>query len=178
MMVVRRLAVSYEIMNDVKGITFYYWPEIVGLFLSMILFHGLWILNKCYSEEIHNLTNLAEEMPAMVLIMNAKGFATHLNKKWYGYSGLSQSQSLGFAWHQMIHTEDLATTWDYWQTCLSQACAFEGKMRIKNSSGDFRWHIVRALPMKNESGQVYSWFATMVDIQNYMLDKESLYGRK
>lgn len=178
MMVVRRISVAYEIVSDSPHIEYYYWPEIIGLFLSGALFHGLCVLNKCYSEEIHSLTTLAEEMPAMVLMTDKKGFVTFWSKKWYDYTGLGPSESLGHAWHQAIHTDDLAKVWDYWKMCLDALCPFEAKVRVRNHKGEYRWHVFRALPIRNEVREACAWFGTMADIQDYVLDKETIYGRK
>lgn len=176
MMAIRRISVAYEIMTN-RDIAYYYWPELVGLFLSAGLIHGLWKLNSCFTEEIHNLSALAEEMPAMVSILNNVGYATYLNKKWYEYTGSGKSDSLGYAWHQFVHPDDLAKVWDYWRLCLEQACAYEAKVRVRNKEGKYRWHLARALPLKNERGEVHTWFGTMIDVENYILDKETIYGR-
>lgn len=178
LMCIRRLAVAHEIATDVPHLPYYYWPELLGLALSALLLWGLWELNKCFKEEISHLTSLAEEMPVMVSIMTTAGYATYLNKRWYEYSGGSVESSLGFGWHDYIHPEDLETVWEHWQSCLKYACIFEAKARVKNKEGEYRWHVARAVPIKDEKGNVHTWFGMMTDVHSYVLNKETLYGRQ
>lgn len=177
LMVIRRIGVSYEIISDLPNISFYFWPEAIGLLLSCLLFKGFLELDRCFMEEINNLTSLAEEMPAIVCIHNNDGYMRHFNNKWREYTGLSDKESYGFLWHNVIHKDDFPGFFEYFNMCMASDCLFEAKIRLRNKDGTYRWHFMRSMPIKNKKGNTTVWFAVISDIDDYVLKRNFFYGR-
>ncbi len=70
-----------------------------------------------------------------------------------------------------------------WKSAAETASTFEIEHRLQRASdGAHRWHLVRAVPMKNRAGEVTSWFGTCTEVENQKqaekvtLEKEKLEG--
>lgn len=178
LMVIRRLGVSYEIMTDTHHIEYYAWPEVLGLILSVCLFKGFYELDKCFVHEINHLTSLAEEIPAIVCIHNKDGYFYHFNNKWQEYTGIQKSESRGNQWKALIHPDDLAAFSEYFDMCVKASCLFEAKIRLKGKDGEYRWHFMRSMPVKDKRGRTDVWFTVISDIDDYVLRRKFFYGRE
>jgi PAS domain S-box-containing protein len=52
-----------------------------------------------------------------------------------------------------------------WAESLRTGTAFEIEYRLKRFDGGYRWHLGRALPFRDQNGQIVSWFGTSTDIE-------------
>jgi len=52
---------------------------------------------------------------------------------------------------------------------------FEHEERLRNSqTGEYRWFLVRAMPMRDDAGQIVKWFGTCTDIQEHKRIEQAL----
>ncbi|MCA1991099.1 MAG: PAS domain S-box protein, partial [Coleofasciculus sp. S288] len=116
------------------------------------------------SEERYRV--LAENVPQLVWITRADGFVDYFNQRWFNYTGLKPEQTLGWDWQQVVHPEDLPSTLEQWTTGLTTGNPFEIHYRLKGADGIYRWHIGRALPLRNPNGEIVNWFGTCTDIHD------------
>ncbi len=54
-----------------------------------------------------------------------------------------------------------------WTDAIAQEQDLEGKMRIRSQAGTFRWHLVRAIPIRDTENHVIKWFGTHTDIHDF-----------
>ena len=48
-----------------------------------------------------------------------------------------------------------------------RACGYEAALRFRRASdGEYRWHLARALPVRDASGEIAKWYGTCTDIQD------------
>ena len=60
------------------------------------------------------------------------------------------------------------TTIDRWTHCFSTYTPFEIEVRLKRASDNtYRWHISKAVPIRDEHGKVVRWFGTCTDVEDY-----------
>ena len=52
--------------------------------------------------------------------------------------------------------------------------AFEIEYRLRQFDGEYRWHLGRALPFRDERGQILSWFGTSTNIETQKKAEEAL----
>ena len=107
---------------------------------------------------------LADAVPAMVWVANAVGEVTYLNSRWYDFTGLTEEQSLGYAWTSAVHPEDIDRVAEAWQHSLSAKSAYATEFRFRGADGAFRWIMARALPVCDNEGNVLRWFGNATDI--------------
>lgn len=98
-------------------------------------------------------TLLIDAFPAMVWICNADGNAEFFNRKWYELTGQSPETSIPTGWGDVIHPEDgqqLADSWE--QLRQSDLTEYEFDLRYRMADGSYVWHMVRAVPICDETG--------------------------
>lgn len=115
-----------------------------------------------------------DAMPQMVWTANAQGEFDYINKHWVEYTGLSIKE-IRKGWPSVNHPDDIASTTEIWRNAFASGTSFEIETRIQNAhTKEFRWHLVRALPMKNDRGEITKWLATLTDIHEFKISEERL----
>jgi PAS domain S-box-containing protein len=110
---------------------------------------------------------LLEAMPQMVWTANAAGVLEYANRRWLEYTGLSLQTAGRMGWDQGLHPEDRELTLTAWQSAMESGSEFEIEHRLLRAADQsYRCHLVRAVPMKNPSGEVTNWFGTCTDVES------------
>lgn len=109
--------------------------------------------------------NLANAIPHVLWIARADGRIDFFNQPWFSYTGLTFEESEGSGWTKAVHPEDLSASLDRWNQMLEEPAPFEIQCRLKRADGVYRWHLIRALPEK-DNDKIISWLATATDIDD------------
>lgn len=111
---------------------------------------------------------LAESIPQQVWIARTDGEINYVNQRVFDYFACTHEQILGWRWQEKIHPEDLQQCLDLWQHSLATGKPYEIEFRLQRATdGTYRWHLGRALPLRDRSGQILSWFGTNTDIDDF-----------
>src|SRR6202035_3963546 len=114
-------------------------------------------------------------IPAMTFTALANGSCTFVNKRWTEYTGLSVEQSSGTGWQGAVHAEDLARYSDNWRVSVATGRLFEGEARFRRAAlGDYRWFLVRGVPLRGRHGNIVNWYGTLTDIEDRKRGEEAL----
>jgi PAS domain S-box-containing protein len=108
---------------------------------------------------------LADSMPQIVWTADPDGYVDYYNKQWYQFIGEeNQFGDSSFLIH--IHPDDQVRCIETWYRSVhtGQAYEIEYRFKVKHLPGQYRWFLVRAVPIKNEAGQVIKWYGTCTDI--------------
>ncbi|MGD8922409.1 MAG: PAS domain S-box protein [Candidatus Zixiibacteriota bacterium] len=108
---------------------------------------------------------LANTVPAYLWIGDAEGNITFLNDVWYSNTGRTKEQSLGTAWAEVLHPDDVDRCLKRWQESLSEGKVYEVEVRYRMADGSYRWVLARAEPQLDASGKITNWFGTSIDIE-------------
>lgn len=127
-------------------------------------------LEKASQERYRNLANA---IPHILWIAGPEGRIDFFNQQWFSFTGLTFEQSEGWGWKSAIHPEDLPIYLDRWEKTRKDAASFEIQYRLKRADGAYRWHLVRALPEKEE-GQTVAWLGTSTDVDDQKRSEEAL----
>ena len=110
---------------------------------------------------------LADTVPQIVWTARTDGTLDYYNQRWFDYSGTTLEEMERLTWAFFVHPDDLPNAGKVWQHSLDTGCDYEIEFRIKRASdGSYRWHLVRAFPMRNEIGEVIQWIGTCTDIDD------------
>jgi PAS domain S-box-containing protein len=126
-------------------------------------------------ESEQNWRVLAETVPQLVWIERADGYVEYVNQRYTDYlqAGLEQLQSTG--WIQFLHEDDAQRTLSAWRHACQSGEPYAIEFRLKQGqTGAYRWFLVRAVPVRAESGQVVKWFGTCTDIEEQKRIEEAL----
>ncbi|MBD2499029.1 PAS domain S-box protein [Anabaena azotica] len=113
---------------------------------------------------------LADTMPQMVWITKPDGYHEYFNQRWYDYTGKTLEQTQGEGWQYILHPDDVEPTFAVWQNSLQTGNSYNIEYRLRRGSdGEYRWHLGKALPLKEQNGQIVKWFGSCTDIHDQKL---------
>ncbi|RDI58576.1 PAS domain-containing sensor histidine kinase [Microvirga subterranea] len=107
---------------------------------------------------------LADAMPQMVWAARPDGYHDYYNARWYEFTGMRAGSTDGAEWNGMFHPDDQERAWKLWRHCLATGEPYQIEYRLRHRSGQYRWTLGRALPIRNEAGEIERWFGTCTDI--------------
>ena len=116
------------------------------------------------SNEQH-FRQLADSMPQLVWSTLPDGFCDLHNQRWVEYTGLSLEESRGTGWTVVVHPEDLQVLNEKWMLSLQTAEGYEVESRYRRHDGEYRWFLIRAVPVTAAGGRIVRWFGTSTDIE-------------
>jgi PAS domain S-box-containing protein len=102
-----------------------------------------WRIQQLRRQEKH-LRDVVETIPAMAFSSGPDGSAEFVNRPWLDYSGLPEKANLGSGWQLTIHPDDLDEHLSKWRASLATGAPFENESRQRDSTGEYRWFLVRA----------------------------------
>jgi PAS domain S-box-containing protein len=117
---------------------------------------------------------LAEAIPQIVWSTDADGGMDYFNRRWVESTGMPLEKSIGWGWHEALHPADRPRVTERWREALQSGAPYEIEYRIRSASGDYRWHLVRGLPLHDNRGQIEKWFGTCTDIDDRKRSEEEL----
>ncbi len=113
-------------------------------------------------------------MPQLVWATQKDGYHEFYNKRWYEYTGLNAEDSFGEGWNRVLHPEDKQRAQQVWQYSLRTGKPYEIEYRFRKYDGEYRWFLGRALPFKDEQGNIIKWFGTCTDINDQKMANDLL----
>jgi len=116
----------------------------------------------------------AQAMPHHVWTAPASGQLDWFNERVYEYSGARPGELDGDGWAAIIHPADLDTVARRWEDAIATGTRYEVEFRIRRHDGAFRWHLVRALPMRDAGGEVVRWIGSNTDIEEQKSSAQAL----
>jgi PAS domain S-box-containing protein len=119
------------------------------------------------AEEKHELLAVLESIPQIVWAASPNGKIDYFNQRWQDYTGMNLEQSKAWGWEPALHPDDLQPTLDRWTHAIASGDPFEVEARLKGADSLYRWHISRALPIRDAQGKVIRWFGTCTDIDTF-----------
>lgn len=115
---------------------------------------------------IKELEFLANSVPAVVWSSTPAGKLDYINQRWYEKGAISITQALGNGWAATLHPDDEQRSWKAWKESLSTGKPYKIEFRLKDKQGNYRWWLVQALALKDESGRIIKWYGTNTDIND------------
>lgn len=115
---------------------------------------------------------LADTMPQMVWSTRPDGHHDYYNARWYDFTGMAEGTTDGAGWNGMFHPDDRERAWNLWHHCLATGEPYQIEYRLRHHSGEYRWTLGRALPIRNKAGDIIRWFGTCTDIHETKLVAE------
>jgi PAS domain S-box-containing protein len=115
---------------------------------------------------------LADTMPQMVWSTLPDGYHDYYNARWYEYTGVPVGSTDGTEWNGMFHPDDQDRAWGRWRRSLETGEPYEIEYRLRHRSGDYRWTLGRALPIRDSDGTILRWIGTCTEIHEQKLMME------
>ncbi|WP_162789266.1 MULTISPECIES: hybrid sensor histidine kinase/response regulator [Sphingomonas] len=113
-------------------------------------------------------------IPQMVWSTRPDGFHDFYNDRWYEYTGTPPGSTDGEGWNDMFHPDDQERAWARWRASLASGEPYEIEYRLRHNSGDYRWVLGRALPVRDEEGEIVRWMGTCTDVDDTVRARTAL----
>ena len=107
---------------------------------------------------------LADAMPQIVWTAGPDGKANYYNRRWFEYTGFETGPAQGDEWIRVVHPDDLGPTLERRKATLETGDVFEIEYRFRAADGGYRWHLGRAVPLRDAEGTIDFWVGTATDI--------------
>jgi PAS domain S-box-containing protein len=145
-------------------------PELLQLFAAVGHQIGGFIERRRAEEALRKSEErfryLAETIPSMVWTSSPDGNITYVNQRWLDYCGLTREQNRQHWAELVLHPDDRERCVQTWSEALREGREYEIEVRNRRHDGVYRWFITRAVPLRDASGHIVSWFGNTTDIHD------------
>jgi PAS domain S-box-containing protein len=114
---------------------------------------------------IEQLRLVVETIPAMVWTASPEGCVDYVNDCWLEYIGQSRDEFERRGWEALLHPEDRERSEIHWRATIGAGTQSEIEHRVRRADGEYRWLLARAVPLRDEDGNIVKWYGAVVDIE-------------
>lgn len=111
------------------------------------------------------LREVIDTIPTIAWSALPDGSNNYVNKRFVEYSGLSAEQAAGSGWQAAIHPDDLQQHLSKWMASVATGKLHESEVRFRRADGQYRWHLDRGVPLRDEAGDIVKWYGVVTDIE-------------
>ena len=115
------------------------------------------------SEE--HLRLVIDTIPTMAWSLRPDGVLDFINQRWLDYAGLSLEEAIEDP-RRTIHPEDLSRVRNKWRKDKAAGRPYEDEMRLRRADGEYRWFLIRTVPLRDDQGNIAEWYGTSTDIED------------
>lgn len=109
-------------------------------------------------------------LPQLAWSTTADGWIDFYNQRWYAYTGTTFEQMEGWGWIRVHDPDDIIRVTRIYRRAFATGQAWEDEFRLRRASdGMMRWHLSRAMPVRDASGAIVRRFGTNTDIHDQKL---------
>src|SRR6266567_8589500 len=105
---------------------------------------------------------IIDTIPTMAWTVRPDGAVDFINQRWLNYTGLSLEEELEQP-TRPVHPGDLSGVMEQWRADMAAGEPFEYEMRLRRADGEYRWFLVRTVPLRDEFGNIVKWFGTSTE---------------
>jgi PAS domain S-box-containing protein len=120
------------------------------------------------------LRRVINTIPAHVWSTLPDGSVDFINQRLLESTGLSIAALLGSGWQSIVHPDDRARYIAKWRSALAAGEPVEIEARVLTAQRDYRWLLVRNVPLRDVRGEIVKWYGTGIDIEDRKRAEESL----
>ncbi|MGA8222948.1 MAG: PAS domain-containing protein [Candidatus Acidiferrales bacterium] len=121
-----------------------------------------------------DLRLVLDTTPALIHSARPDGYLDYFNQRWLNYVGLSLENLQGWGWMKVIHPDDLEGTVEKWRASLANGEPFVHEARIRRADGEYRWQLLRKVPLRNMQGNIVKWYGSAIDVADLKQAEEAL----
>lgn len=122
---------------------------------------------------------LANSLPQIIWTSRPDGYVDWYNDWWYKYLGLPR----GTEWDDVdtlpMHPDDVERSRPLWMESMETGKPFNIEQRFRRGSdGQYRWHLTRGVPIRDEQGKILKWIGANTDIHDHKILVQKLEEEK
>ncbi len=110
---------------------------------------------------------LAEAMPQQVWTAHPDGALDYVNQQVTDYCHATSEDLIGAGWLSIVHPDDVAPSVARWTRSIQTGALYEVEFRLHRAHDQtYRWHLGRAVPLRDAAGRIVKWLGTNTDIHD------------
>ncbi len=130
---------------------------------------------QALAESERAFRELADSMPQIVWTARPDGAVDYFNRRWYEFTG----EELGVPSREhrlkVVHPDDRQRAEAAWDNAVRSGTPMQVEYRFREArTGQYRWHLGRAVPVRTERGDILRWFGTATDIHDQKILQNTL----
>jgi PAS domain S-box-containing protein len=118
--------------------------------------------------------SLADSMPQLVWTALPDGTVDYYNQRYHAYLDVRLNEDTPREWAEVLHPDDRESTLKAWTHSIETDEIYQIEHRVQIADGLYRWHLSRAVPARDDSGQITRWYGTTTDIHDLKQAEEQL----
>jgi len=119
--------------------------------------------------------SLADAMPQIVWTARADGQVDYFNRRWYEFTDTKPGPITDQTWLAVVHPADRGEFAAAWRACVASGRPHEHEARFWSARhAGYRWHLDRAIPVRDDAGGITRWYGTSTDIDDHKRAEQSL----
>jgi PAS domain S-box-containing protein len=108
--------------------------------------------------------SMAEALPQLVWGAAADGACDYFSTQWTEYTGIPESELLGWCWLDVLHPDDREPTQQCWKDSVAGGRPYDVEYRVRRRDGVYGWFKTRGVPIRDSGGNIVKWFGSCTDI--------------
>lgn len=125
-------------------------------------------------EEEERFRMLADNMSQLAWTCDLLGNFTWYNQRWYDYTSTTFDEMKDWGWKKVQHPDHVDRVVKRVQYSRETGEIWEDTFPLRSSSGEYRWFLSRAVPIRNQTGQIVRWFGTNTDVTSQREAEDAL----
>jgi PAS domain S-box-containing protein len=130
--------------------------------------------DKALRESELRFRELADNISQFAWTADASGWIYWYNKRWHDYTGTTLKDMEGWDWQKVHHPEHVGRVVERIRRSFETGTPWEDTFPLRGKDGTYRWFLSRALPIRNEAGDIVRWFGTNTDVTEQVEAEEAL----
>ncbi len=115
-------------------------------------------------ESERKVRQFIESVPCHFWSANPDGEPTYINQRLLDYFGMRFEDQKSSDWQAVLHPDDVPETERALYHAFRTGESFQRVHRLRRADGEYRWHRVRAEPLRDHSGNIIQWYGFSIDI--------------
>jgi formate hydrogenlyase transcriptional activator len=111
-------------------------------------------------------------VPDQIVVFAADGTPLYSNQVSLTYFAMTIEElresvtDIRRTFRRFAHPEDVETFVAAWERGLAGTAPWETEVRFRRGDGEYRWFLVRSIPLRDDEGRIIRWYNTATDIDD------------
>lgn len=130
--------------------------------------------NADLAQKHQELAAIVQTAPDIIFSRQPDGGRQYISGRFYEYTGAAHNSAIGFGWMEYVHPEDKEASIAHWVRCVQTGETYESEYRLRGVDSNYRWFRARAVPLRDQKGNILKWYGTCSDIHDSKVLEQSI----
>jgi PAS domain S-box-containing protein len=131
-------------------------------------------LNIELARKNQELDAIMHTAPDIIFSRRADGARDYISDRFYEYTGAPAGSANGFGWLDYLHPGDKERSMAEWMYSVQSGENYESEYRIRGRDGNYRWFRARAVPIRDQNGEIIKWYGICADIHSSKMLEQAM----